>query len=55
MVISRHSKTLNNYWQMFGGIEAYMSIAMADFLNFFLLSRLNSISGHSSLVVLIKK
>jgi cation diffusion facilitator CzcD-associated flavoprotein CzcO len=55
IVVGRHGETLNDHWQMFGGIGAYMSTAMAGFPNFFLLSGPNSVSGHSSSVFSIEK
>lgn len=49
-VIGRNGQSLAQHWEKAGGIEAYKTVAMNGFPNFFYLLGPNAGSGHTSVL-----
>lgn len=53
-VHGRNGATMKAHWSEMGGIEAYKSVAMNDFPNFFMIFGPNAATGHTSAVYSIE-
>lgn len=53
-VHGRNGSTMKAHWNEMGGVEAYKSVAMSDFPNFFLIFGPNAATGHTSAVYSIE-
>jgi cation diffusion facilitator CzcD-associated flavoprotein CzcO len=53
-VFGRGGVSLKQHWGLFGGIEAYKTVAMSEFPNLFYLLGPNSGSGHTSVLYSIE-
>ncbi|PUU78792.1 hypothetical protein B9Z19DRAFT_1126042 [Tuber borchii] len=53
-VLGRNGVSADQHWDGIGGIGAYNTTAMHNFLNFFILLGPNSVTGHTSAIVAIE-
>lgn len=53
-VVGKYGKTLTQHWDEFGGPEAYNSVLVNGFPNFFMLLGPNTATGHTSTILAIE-
>lgn len=49
-IFGRNDVSLRQHWDKVGGIEAYKTVALSEFPNFFYILGPNSGSGHTSVI-----